>query len=363
MFDTIEIQNFRGFSSFRLSALTRINLIIGKNNIGKTSLLEAIEIVSQGGKPASLLKSPSRRGEVPSDPAESRMRPEYDVRHLFHQHSILDGTFFQIHATAGILTSTVTCEIAPASSDIEELELFPEQEDPGIPLKLTIHGPDNQQGTDISISTNGILGWDFRRASASVQTSQSQQQTVVFLGTEGADAAFLQKMWDAIVLTPEEEKVVDALQIIDPNIERLAFTSRDSRWPAAAWVKIKHDEHRVPLGSLGDGIRRLLSLAVYIARASGGILLVDEIDTGLHYSTLELMWRFIVETALRLDVQVFATTHSGDCLRALAWLNTDIPEFESEISVFRIEKGVTDAVKYSMNDIETAIRHQIEVRG
>jgi ABC-type branched-subunit amino acid transport system ATPase component len=361
MFDTLEIQNFRGFSSFTLSGLTRINLIIGKNNVGKTSLLEAIEIVSQGGKPSSLLKSPSRRGEISSDPPESRIRPEYDIRHLFHQHRIVDGTYFMIQATAGINASVVACEISPASSDIEELELFPEQDDQESSLKLTIHGPENVHGTDISISANGILGWDFRRGS--VPSSQSQQSTVVFLGTEGADAAFLQRMWDGIVLTPEEDKVVNALQIIDQDIERLAFTSRDSRWPATAWVKLKHDENRVPLGSLGDGIRRLLSLAVYIARASGGILLVDEIDTGLHYSTLELMWRFIVETALRLDVQVFATTHSGDCLRALAWLSTDMPQYEDEISVFRIEDSAGEAVKYSLNDIQIANRHQIEVRG
>ena len=153
------------------------------------------------------------------------------------------------------------------------------------------------------------------------------------------------------------------MQIIEPNIERIAFTSRDSRWPAAAWVKLRDDDHRIPLGSLGDGIRRLLALAIYVARASGGVLLVDEIDTGLHFSTLEQMWKFIVESAIRLDVQVFATSHSGDCLRALAWLESDMPELAQEVSVHRVERGYSNSERYSANDIEVAIRHDIEVRG
>jgi AAA15 family ATPase/GTPase len=106
-----------------------------------------------------------------------------------------------------------------------------------------------------------------------------------------------------------------------------------------------------------------LALAIFLARAAGGVLLVDEIDTGLHYTTLESMWRFVIETARRLDVQVFATSHSGDCVRSLAWLQSDDSNLASEVSVHRIEKGVNEAVRYSAAEIETAARHHIEVRG
>lgn len=153
------------------------------------------------------------------------------------------------------------------------------------------------------------------------------------------------------------------MKIVEPNMERLAFTTRDTSGPGAAFVKFVGEDQRVPLGSLGDGTRRLLALAILLARATGGVLLVDEIDTGLHYTTLESMWRFVVETARRLDVQVFATTHSGDCVRALAWLQSDDPDLASEVSVHRVEKGVDAAVLYSAAEIETAARHHIDVRG
>ena len=69
---------------------------------------------------------------------------------------------------------------------------------------------------------------------------------------------------------------------------------------------------------MGDGIWRLLALALSLVRARRGVLMIDEIDTGLHYSALEDMWRLVGLTAKRLDIQVFATTHSSDCWKALA---------------------------------------------
>ena len=361
MYQSLQIERFRGLSSLETSKLSRVNLVVGKNNAGKTSFLEAIEIVALGGRPVSLLRSPSRRGEVPSEASDSRIRTEYDVRHLFYQHAIQEGAYFRISAKTEESDLTVKCEVRRAESETEELKLFPDQDEIEIPLEVLIKGPENREGTPIPVSPSGILSGELRRSA--IQIPHSSQPSVAFLGTEGADPALLQRIWDGLVLTREEEKIVNAMQIIEPNIERIAFTSRDSRWPAAAWVKLRDDDHRIPLGSLGDGIRRLLALAIYVARASGGVLLVDEIDTGLHFSTLELMWKFIVESAIRLDVQVFATSHSGDCLRALAWLESDMPELAQEVSVHRVERGHSYSERYSANDIEVAIRHDIEVRG
>ncbi|MDY6993794.1 MAG: AAA family ATPase, partial [Pseudomonadota bacterium] len=120
---------------------------------------------------------------------------------------------------------------------------------------------------------------------------------------------------------------------------------------------------RVPLGILGDGIRRLLGLAVFLVKSAEGYLLVDEIDTGLHYSTMEDMWRFVIQTANRLNVQVFATTHSSDCVRALAWLQQDEPELAEYVVLHRIEADATQSTRYSAEELEIAARHHIEVRG
>ena len=358
MYTKLRLNNFRGFSDYSLSDLTRVNLLVGKNNAGKTSILEAIEILSYGGRPSALLRSPNRRGEFSSQSSEAGLRAEYDIRYLFHQHRIQDGSSFEIQANNDSTLPVVSCVIR--SPEVVQLEIS-DQDEPSMPYELVVKGPDNEKGSVIKISTEGILVSDIRRGP--ISTPHLAPSTAVFLGTEGADFNLLQKMWDDIVLTSEEESVIEALQIIEPNVERLAFTSGSARLSSMAWIKLKNNEERVPLGSLGDGIRRLLSLAIFAARAQGGILLIDEIDTGLHYSTLEMMWRFIIEMAARLNIQIFATTHSGDCLRALAWLNEENPGYDDIVSVYRVDRSSEQATRYSAGEIEVAERQQIEVRG
>lgn len=118
-------------------------------------------------------------------------------------------------------------------------------------------------------------------------------------------------------------------------------------------------DQRVPIGSMGDGIWRLLGIALALVRAEGGILLVDEIDTGLHYSVLVDMWNLVFETAKRLDVQVFATTHSRDCYEALAAV---AQKGRHDISLQRIERGKPLAVAFTESEIREAAARGIEVR-
>jgi AAA15 family ATPase/GTPase len=116
---------------------------------------------------------------------------------------------------------------------------------------------------------------------------------------------------------------------------------------------------RVPIGSMGDGIWRLLGIALALVSARGGVLLVDEIDSGLHYTVLVDMWRLVLETARSLDVQVFATTHSRDCYEALAAV-TDASR--AEISLQRIERGRSEAIAFNEAELRQAAERGLEVR-
>jgi hypothetical protein len=161
-----------------------------------------------------------------------------------------------------------------------------------------------------------------------------------------------------LVLTPEEEEAIRALRIIEPLIERVAYLSESSGFV----VNLKSSKPRLPLGSLGGGLKHFLALVLNLLSARGGFLLVDEIDTGLHYSVMLDMWRLLVETAKRLDVQVFATTHGLDCVRALARLRNRYPDTAAEVTVHRVEKGSPKTVVYDTDEIVIAAEHHIEVR-
>lgn len=245
--------------------------------------------------------------------------------------------------------------------DQEQLDLASGGIEIGPQLALALTDPDGPgQITMVALSADGGVLNEIRRQA--VSSSTPEPPTVEFLSTSGADHRDLARAWNKVVLTPEEDKVTVAMRVVEPAIERIAFGT-EPLGNSGALVKLEGINDPVPLGSLGDGTSRVLALAMYLVRASGGVLLIDEIDTGLHYSALESIWRLVIETARRLNVQVFATSHSGDCMRALAWLQSDAPDLAADVSVHRIEKGATDTIRYSAEDLEIAAQHHIEIRG
>jgi hypothetical protein len=183
---------------------------------------------------------------------------------------------------------------------------------------------------------------------------------VGFVATRRLLAAELVLLWEGVVLTPSEEATVAALRLVEPRIDRIAISgSGDS---AVAQVLLRGAPGPVPLGTLGEGVSRILALALHLAKTRHGVLLVDEIENGLHWSVMPKIWRFLVETALALDVQVFATTHSKDCLEAIAELHRELPELAAEISVHRLEAGRETGVRFDAAHVAEYVDMDLETR-
>lgn len=201
-----------------------------------------------------------------------------------------------------------------------------------------------------------------------------------FITATSLTAADAASLFDQIVLTPQEDLVLDAMRLIDPRIDRIAVSGMEMNpfisvsgtetspfiagigSKASVLVRLKGFDDRVPIGSMGDGIWRMFGLALAAVRSSGGVLLVDEIDTGLHYTVMRDMWRFLYQCAKKYDVQLVATTHSWDCCRALAAICRDDVSDESDVTISRIEKGREEAVTYTEQEIVAVAERDIEVR-
>jgi ABC-type multidrug transport system ATPase subunit len=126
-------------------------------------------------------------------------------------------------------------------------------------------------------------------------------------------------------------------------------------------IRLKGIKERIPIGSMGDGIWHLLGLALAVIQARDGILLVDEIDTGLHHTIMEDMWKFLDSSSQKYNVQVFATTHSHDCYQSLAAISHN-PAAANGVTIQRIEQGREAAVAYTEPLIIAAAKHGYEVR-
>jgi ABC-type branched-subunit amino acid transport system ATPase component len=382
MIRSLTVENFRTFQHFSMQGLGRINLCVGTNNCGKTSILEAVHILAGRGHTLPLWQTLYQRGELSLVNADENLRgrTEVDICHLFNGRTLGIDSTFKISALNDGMIESVSASIADQVTDSDSLEIGEDLSRNQTPLfssdtsenslrgKLTLNldwaGP-NPLLQKILISQRGSLTIDTLDRIA--RKKENDTIPTVFVTTKALRLDQLLSHFESIVLTPEEDIVIDALRTIEPTLERIApVTDRRRAYPndqSGSFVVRLHDNiQRIPIGSMGDGILRMLGIALSLTRARGGILLVDEIDTGLHFSVMEDMWRLVCETAKRLDVQVFATTHSRDCVESLKAISRPEVTFDSEVSIQRIERGSSKAVSFTERDIVIASDRSIEIR-
>jgi AAA15 family ATPase/GTPase len=127
-------------------------------------------------------------------------------------------------------------------------------------------------------------------------------------------------------------------------------------------VRIAGMNEPIPLRSLGDGMQRMLGIALALVNAKDGVLLVDEVENGLHYTILPQLWRLIFETARRLNVQVFATSHSWECIQAFQQAAEEDTESEGLLIRLQLKGEEIVAVVVDEEHLGIATSERIEVR-
>lgn len=380
MLTTLTFQNYRGFTHYSLDRLARVNLLVGKNNSGKTAILEGIHFLASGGNIGILADIASRRGETVIREAEETSADRWlenftdlvsrypNVAHFFHKHRINPGSTLSISANHDEIS------VCARITDINH---------PDVAVRLKQAGNDNESGAELAMSIlyngeeqgNIVTLWDdgsltkpaVRGARRSLKRSIPVTENLVeYVSPDSLDPSSLATMWDKVTLEGREQEVIRALQILEPSLSDIRFLAGGGRIPgrfAGILVELEYNHaNRLPLGSFGDGMRRLLALAVSMIQSTNGVLLIDEVDTGLHHSVMSNLWRLIVEAARQNNVQVFVTTHSLDCLRGLAWLCEKSSAYCDDISVHRIEPQLDHSICFSGNEIVLAIQEEVEIR-
>ncbi len=351
--------------------LCRVNLLVGANNSGKTSALEAFYLLASQANRGAFVQVLMRRGEVKNDRDENypRRYPEVDASHLFHGHQCIAKNRFEILARNQSPKKSLAVEVAELTP--KERSAIRSQEDEGFDpsLALRISGSPKPDTAQIALgSSGGFLAEP--RPSRWHSTRDSDASPVTYITTHSLGPRELVRAWDSIALTDHENYVLECLKILDRGVARIAPQASLPYWSGESnrsGFLIKHEEfdQPIPIGSMGDGIWHLLSLAIAITKCRDGFLLVDEIDTGLHYKVLPDMWKMIIETAHRLNVQVIATTHSYDCIKALAGYADARPgllEGPNDFVLQRIDLRAREATCYTPAEMQIALERLLEMR-
>jgi ABC-type taurine transport system ATPase subunit len=308
-----------------------------------------------------------RREEYALEGASTLDRFPFDVRGLFLGRAPELGAHFSLSAqnAAAVHYDCTLRALAEEEADRMQVSLPLEgaRESGDVdadPLTLLEHGL-LPLGLEISGGDKPVLiplsGRYFRRRYEGISSAGVQ-----FLGTSLFSAQNTAALWDEVALTEREEQVLETLRMIEPTVQRVAVLGAQGR-RSNVYLQLRGQRQRVPLGSMGEGIRRLFALALAIGTTPrDGSLLVDEIDTGLHHAVMAQMWELVVRAAKQFRFQVFVTTHSLDCLLALSSTLSRRSEFVDDVVVQRLERERDAAVHFSGDELKLAVDKELEIR-
>ena len=368
LFDSLEIRQFRAFDYLKIEQLGNVNLILGKNNVGKSTLLEALWLFANIGSPEviqAILEGRDEPGEV-----RQGTTVEPTAWSLFHGHPPLEQISSSIQiGRIGAPDSALSLSITwlrrtsevDANGGITAGQEFVEV---GAPSAVDGDGPLPALVVKYG-SIRRVLQLDdayediCRRWNLQIRSNRSLSIPCVLVSHVGLDEVNLKSLWEKVVLSDAKNDVIDALRIIAPETDDFAILGNQA---SSIRLRIKGNSDPIPLKIMGDGMNRLFGLGMALACAKDGILLVDEIENGIHWSALPEVWKFVVKVAKRLNVQVFATTHSNDCLRAFH-VGTKDDEEMAGVAV-RIEKrnGEFGVEIFDENRLAVIAKEAIEIR-
>ena len=373
MIRSLQLENYRGFKEYKLSGLKRINLLVGKNNSGKTSVLEAVHLLASSGDPRVLSRIAQQRGEVVYDTEDrdTRRSSYTDLSHFFHGHQFGEESRFVIQSDGKLGKLEVSVVGYEEMKDDGQKFQFKDSSTPvafGLAIKMGRDGqPGLKTGPALPVTEEGVLFLERPLPFYRTSRIRDDDRLVQFISQDSLDRSSMSEMWDEVATEGNEQDVVGAMKILDGNLNSIVFLSSRSspnRYVPSDGILLGFEgvRGRLPLGTYGEGMRPMLALALSLARTQNGILLIDEIDTGLHYSIMGDMWRLVAQTAQRHNIQVFATTHSFDCVRGLDWLCRNHPELGEEVSLQKIEPELSTAVAFDAEQIKISVEQDIEVR-
>ncbi len=359
MLRSFTLKNFRCFQNLTLEPLERVNLIAGKNNVGKTSLLEAIFIYINPTNPESLFQLDRLRGIARA----SQFEDAEEVRGFFFDQDI-DKVIELSSAEGNKLQRSLKIYFAQSE---QSLMFQASRFDDTSPLK-----PNESLTTEDRSFDRLVL--DYQDPSSQASSSRttvrpdgrllrgSRRQKFplgIYLTTSTRSPREDAERFSNLERVGRQDEVLETLRILEPRLRRLTLLVVD-REP------IIHGDigmsELVPLPLMGEGIGRLLSIILAIANAKGGTILIDEIENGLHYSVLTDVWKAIADAARRAEAQIFATTHSLECIKAAHEAFEASEKYDFRYHRLERVKDEIRAVTYGQENLAISDEMNLEMR-
>ena len=353
-FKNIEIKNFRGIDHLKIDDFSRVNIFLGQNSSGKSSVLECLLLMMGMSNPDLPQTINSIRSRNYSSFA--------DLGYMFHN--------FDLKVKPE--TSSVLFDNTKRHLSLELTYVFDEKSQPDlqngqIPTSETktflntlkmlfdVEAGQHKSTHECSLTVNqqGLI------SNKKLAEGYLEKNSVAFLSS---DLAAGNPANDLVELAKRRLKdtVIEQLRHFDSRITTLEILNN------VAYVGLEGINQLLAVNMQGDGLRRYLNIVAASANPMNNILLIDEIENGLHYSAYKKLWEAIFALATTTNKQVFVTTHSKETLSHLNEMLEEHPEYQQGMRLYTLAKTPIkghQAYKYTFEGLSGACENDVELRG
>lgn len=349
MIRKIQIKNFRKIKKMEFDNLSRINIIAGKNSSGKTTALEAVFTNLGRLTPDVFMRILAFRGaeefEVDTETIIKPLFNDYDLSKtieikLFDEVSVRDLKIkYNEHGNAPAIPQNIPFNLGMMTSELSDGSIQGEM----LEYDFNFNGKNYKHklifGNGQYIFNNG--------------NNDNEKMIAGFISTRvNSINSETSKFYNKLKIKKEHLNILEAVKIIEPNVIDIITAGNNVLFDIGK-------ESYKPIEIFGDGVARLMYLIVSIAARKDGLLMIDEIERGFHYSTFDKLWEVIINAAKVYNCQLILTTHSYEILQSL--VETEEKIKSDDISFYRI--GYENEVKsYSIDELLLALSYNWEVR-
>ncbi len=355
MYKRLSIEHFRGIKQANLDDLGQINLFVGTNNSGKTSVLEAIFLLTGMGNPENLIKIDAFRTLFHNEGDDFRFI-FFNLDYSLNPKLIaeMDDTSERGLIIFPKLSSSIS---AINKSNITPIGTKEDLKADGLFSEFYLKSKHSQRQQFKSTIT-------FQNGRNDIELSKNYKETIqgVFLSTKQDSHDLVNyKAVEEIIRKKKKIELIEVLKILDSEIVGIELFSNNMIFFDKGLAQL------VPSNLSGEGIKKLFGIIISIINSPNGIVLIDEIENGFYYKTLKKVWKSIVVAAKKYNVQLFITTHNYEILHELdSALNDDEMVGEkSKIRTYKLVKQddkTVKAIKYDFEQLNTAIENNNEIR-
>ncbi|MEN9435279.1 MAG: hypothetical protein RLZZ422_2868 [Pseudomonadota bacterium] len=333
--ENIKIENFKCFENLEINGFKRLNLIGGKNNVGKTALLEALEL---------LVKSVNSNALALNALNLIRRRRGRD--------RVLDFDLSYKDQSSLIITTYNKMVMISKPNQMDLFELS-----------------DSETGFIFRVNEDVVVVPFDRFVHRSLplvmrDASFIDSIPVSFIKSSKLDEEEVAALYGSIIEVGKEGFLDDSLSAFDSSI--VAFKIVPTERATQAKVKTKMRDKLVSLNSLGEGVNRYIAILCAIWASQDGYLFIDEIENGIHYTNYPKLWQLIFQASAQANCQVFVTSHSKECITAFN--NTQLLETNKDsgsyFELFYSQKKQRISAAYrDAEQLEYALNHNEDIRG